>query len=205
MINDDAATNTAINVKATVTGTGLTEQSKQLTDYVTGKNAIQVIDKGRLFIANREVTYDVFRSSGKISEVHDMWVPIFEVAEKRRGVVYYVDKYDRSPTYDASSNPVAEWDTGRNSLDYSSEATLNTASNLIDSMIHDFIANSGGVSGSFDSRDILLIGDDRIIPHYRAVDPTSTVTRYSAHSRSGVFREDSEHGYVHTDIIYPRP
>jgi len=173
--------------------------------------------------ANGNLTIDKDNAK-QINE--SFWNTLYDIAAQRHAVIYFVDKYDKDGDGDHNNEvKTVKWVDTRENLPYDNdpstktdqeESAVNDVVNLIDNML-DGRRDGAFKDNGFISRlrrklllgfwtinpQILILGGDKIIPFYRAFDPTETVLDFKGdHNASNVTLKDAENNYTFSDVIF---
>ena len=209
-IRDDYRATTVINASATMEGDTVETLTKSLSDSMpSGRPPIVLTTNGKIIITNRRQLYKLFGSDALKAGMGNLWDAVYHVAEAQKAVLYHLDKYDMYAPYDPNDNPLHSWNTDRSNLPYDNDPQttsnterddVNAVADLVDDMLTDIIDHSGGVGNG---RYVAILGNDRVVPFYRAFDPAKVVLSSSGHHNiSAVARRDADNNHMYTDALY---
>jgi len=188
-------------------------------------NTVAVTKKNKRFImTNRVQLYERYAdgfgpSSTERANVNRILGNLYRLASQQKAYIFYVDRwdiFDDFSTKNPAGNPIAYWDreeyygcsgsgTSYACTEYSSmnENDLNVVATAIDDYIHYWADQTGGKSNP---HWLLIVGDDKVIPFYRATDPTPapswTESDSEAYDASEHTEEMAEENWIFTESLY---
>jgi hypothetical protein len=145
---------------------------------------------------------------------------LYQLAASHKAYVLYVDWWDKYDTFSdvpnsLTQNRIALWNRNQfyncdsegndcqSYKDDTSEGDLNIVANMIDQYTHYWAEETGGKS---DDHWLLFIGDDSVIPFYRAQDPSNWTEEYQKayglYNASNHTGEMASANWIFTDSIY---
>ncbi|MEA3391599.1 MAG: C25 family cysteine peptidase [Candidatus Marinimicrobia bacterium] len=179
IIPTDQAVNTSHMVSAKIVFS-----SAQTSSIFASEDAFQISIKnsGDIILTNRHLLINrhAHTAPEEVETIEDILKEIHTITHQREAVVFYVDWWDEYDEFasdegsfiNPTGTPIKNWD--RSNLDYASqtEAELNTVPWEIDNYLH-YLADQLG--GRDNRRNLLIVGDDTVIPYYRFQNPAAGV------------------------------
>jgi hypothetical protein len=169
------------------------------TEIVEGVDAVVVTSRHHL--------YDQYDEDEVELLLEEVFATVNGKDGQPRGAVYYMDLYDEG---------MLEWDN--TDIDWTSEDTVNEVSDdvvnwLISLWYRDATEYIQIPIPSFDDIEIslgpgylLIVGDDNVVPYYRAPDPYDSDSEDDHVDGPGpVRREAQRHNYIFSDAYYAAP
>jgi len=132
---------------------------KSDTQYSMAANVKAII------VTNRYLLFEKYGdpAKGSSKDVEDLLNYLYQIGDSgdQNCIIYYVDKWDETP-----NQIIKDWDNTK--IDYDAgEETINTVVKAIDNLAEFWISRSS-------PEYFILLGDDRILPHYRVNDADYT-------------------------------
>jgi hypothetical protein len=207
-----------------VVGAKIVSSSVQTNSILATEDAFQIKIKnsGDIILTNRHLLINHFvQTTGDVQIVEDILKQMHQITYLREAVVFYVDRWDEYDdfakdkdgminTWGTTVTPIKIWD--RSGLDYENhtETSLNAVPVMIDRYIHYWADQLGGKTNR---KNLLIIGDDTVIPYYRARNPAAGIGCPGAdcwdlpsHEYGGGptqhYSDAADANYVFTDNLY---
>lgn len=197
-------------------------------------DTINIVSIDRFIVTNRNLMYKKYgcgigNQCKENENINFILSNLYKLASYQKAYVFYVDWWDAYDDFSGvendyssldieseSYNPIRNWDrnafyncsaTGDNCNNFNvmSENEINEVANKIDEYTHYWADTSGGKGNN---HWMMIVGDDQVVPFYRANDPTPNDEKTTPQEKS-VGYDSSDHteemarnGCFFTDSLY---